>query len=141
MTAVSGRGRRTVRPVLRSPRQKYTNSEGRSWVVYPPRSKPFFSTLPQRRMRHYLLLSKVDIRSIYSGVGWALFVSIALAASRVRSMCGSELSPPECDKQSFPASTPHVGHGTASSSCGVRSVILTDQAYGDASRRTVQIGT
>ena len=71
----------------------------------------------------------------------SLFVSIALAASSVRSMCGSERSPPACNKQSLPASTPHVGQGTASNSCGVRSIILTVQAYGDPSRKTVQIGT
>ena len=46
-----------------------------------------------------------------------------------------------CNKQCFPASTPHVGQGTASNSCGVTSVILTDQAYCDPYRKTVQIWT
>jgi hypothetical protein len=34
-----------------------------------------------------------------------------------------------------------VGQGTASNSCGVRSGILTGQAYGGTSSNTVQIGT
>jgi len=56
-------------------------------------------------------------------------------------MWGSERRPPACKIQSLPASTPHVGQGTASSSCGVRSVIFTDQAYCDPYRTTVQIWT
>ena len=80
--------------------------------------------------------------AIYSGVAWAFpFVSTALAASSVRSMWGSERRPPAFKTQSLPASTPHVGQGTASNSCGVRSVIFTDQAYGDPSRKTIQFVT
>jgi len=67
--------------------------------------------------------------------------SIASAASSFLSICGSGLSSPACNKQCLPASTPHVGQGTASNSCGVSSAILTDQAYCDPYRKTVQIGT
>jgi hypothetical protein len=81
-------------------------------------------------------------RSIYSGVGWAFpFVSIALAASSVRSICGSGLVPPTCNKQGLPASTPHVGQGTASNSCGVRPGIPIVARYADPCRKTVQIDT
>src|SRR5229473_4195812 len=68
-------------------------------------------------------------------------VSIAWAASSFLSICGSGLCSPVCNKQCLPASTPHVGQGTASNSCGVTFVILTDQAYCDPYGKTVQIWT
>ena len=68
-------------------------------------------------------------------------VAIAWAASSFLSICGSGLCSPVCNKQCLPASTPHVGQGTASNSCGVTFVILTDQAYCDPYRKTVQIWT
>jgi steroid delta-isomerase-like uncharacterized protein len=87
-------------------------------------------------------LLRARLPSEFSQPWFGMFpTSIASAASSFLSICGSGLSSPVCSKQCLPASTPHVGQGTASNSCGVRSVILTDQAYCDPYRKTVQIWT
>ena len=48
-----------------------------------------------------------------------VLASNALTASSVLSMCRSGLGPPVCNTHPLPASTPHVGHGTATKCSGV----------------------
>src|SRR5258706_1992219 len=73
--------------------------------------------------------------------GRILFDSMASAAESLRSKCGSERRPPECNKQRWPEATPHVGQGTEDNCPGVRSRILIDIECDKKHRNSVQFGT
>ena len=73
--------------------------------------------------------------------GRILFDSMASAAESLRSKCGSERRPPECNKQRWPEATPHVGQGTEDNCSGVRSRILIDIECDKKRRNSVQFGT
>src|SRR6266481_2404657 len=73
--------------------------------------------------------------------GRILFDSMASAAVSLRSKCGSERRPPECNKQRWPEATPHVGQGTEDNCSGVRSRILIDIECDMKSRNSIQFGT
>jgi len=73
--------------------------------------------------------------------GRILFDSMASAAESLRSKCGSERRPPECNKQRSPEATPHVGQGTEDNCSGVRSRILIDIECDKKRRNSVQFGT
>jgi hypothetical protein len=73
--------------------------------------------------------------------GRILFDSMASAAESLRSTCGSERRPPECNKQRWPEATPHVGQGTEDNCSGVRSRILIVIECDKKRRNSVQFGT
>src|SRR5580700_5388055 len=89
-------------------------------------------------MRRYFIASRVCV-SRY------LFASMASTAESLRSVCGSERTAPECCKQLFPGTAPHVGQGTEENCSSVMSFILTgtacDQTFGVAAQfRTLSLG-
>jgi hypothetical protein len=55
-----------------------------------------------------------------------LFDSAASIAANFPSTCGSLRRPPAASKQRIPATTPHVGQGTASNILAVKSLILIE---------------